>query len=658
MKRRILALIMVLCLVLSAIPVGAAASYRQDKISGKYRQPGDFLGGVGTVELLNDENGMHTAIISKSGKILKEFIGVEAQVALSPFGTYYYTTPYAGPGNVEAGWGNVNTGETKVIPPDADGAELIWIGTDYTWENTFHWVEFRADSDRSDYEVLTFNHYENSSFKPLSYLYDNWGNRVHNKAISWLYDRGNLYLEVGYFDGTRAFINRQTWAVSDKPVAGCYDNAGGLGAKKISEDEYGVYNDKGQLQFTYTSADWENRVWEMDWHDGVAVVYKTVNGRKVYGLIDTQGNLVLPMEYAYLCNAEDGVIRAARYDYSVGSDHSYGLIDVRGNVLHDFTLGYIEPFQNGVAAWRTPYEYVGGYLDRNGQEIPLTGDQERVLYHPGFNMLGEYNVVAKEDGKLMNDPDMNGNYKYLADAKGNRISDYYRYIGPMSEGLALVYQGENGKEKLGFIDATGRVVIPLKYTHPRNATKYNGFTNLDLPVFTGGVVTLSVGNQGYVIHNPLMTEGVTAKKNAAKLLVNGEVVNVDAYNVGGSNYFKLRDVAAMLTGSEKQFNVIYNAGKKCVEIKRLTTYTPTASDLLTGGADTVNAKFAEPVVYADGTMVNVYDHDGCLVEGLRAYNIGGSNYFKLRDLGQFIDFNVGYSNTEKCISIDTAKSYR
>ena len=31
---------------------------------------------------------------------------------------------------------------------------------------------------------------------------------------------------------------------------------------------------------------------------------------------------------------------------------------------------------------------------------------------------------------------------------------------------------------------------------------------------------------------------------------------------------------------------------------------------------------------------------------------------KLRDLGQCIDFAVGYSSAENCITIDTAKSYR
>jgi len=68
------------------------------------------------------------------------------------------------------------------------------------------------------------------------------------------------------------------------------------------------------------------------------------------------------------------------------------------------------------------------------------------------------------------------------------------------------------------------------------------------------------------------------------------------------------------------------------------------------------------VVYADGAMVDRFEKGDygriMRVDGLSAYNIGGSNYFKLRDLGQFIDFNVGYSNAEKCISIDTTKSYR
>ncbi|MCL2058294.1 MAG: hypothetical protein FWH01_04445 [Oscillospiraceae bacterium] len=46
-----------------------------------------------------------------------------------------------------------------------------------------------------------------------------------------------------------------------------------------------------------------------------------------------------------------------------------------------------------------------------------------------------------------------------------------------------------------------------------------------------------------------------AVPTASTVLVNGENIVYDAYNIGGSNYFKLRDLAFTLSGTEKQFEV-------------------------------------------------------------------------------------------------------
>ena len=47
----------------------------------------------------------------------------------------------------------------------------------------------------------------------------------------------------------------------------------------------------------------------------------------------------------------------------------------------------------------------------------------------------------------------------------------------------------------------------------------------------------------------------TANPSDATVTVNGAPVQMAAYNLYGSNYFKLRDVAAALNGTEKQFSV-------------------------------------------------------------------------------------------------------
>ena len=54
----------------------------------------------------------------------------------------------------------------------------------------------------------------------------------------------------------------------------------------------------------------------------------------------------------------------------------------------------------------------------------------------------------------------------------------------------------------------------------------------------------------------------TAQLSNQKLSFNGmDFSEVEKYNIDGSNYFKLRDVAALLDGTVAQFNVGYDNAK-------------------------------------------------------------------------------------------------
>ncbi|MNC50589.1 hypothetical protein D3C81_2148070 [compost metagenome] len=43
---------------------------------------------------------------------------------------------------------------------------------------------------------------------------------------------------------------------------------------------------------------------------------------------------------------------------------------------------------------------------------------------------------------------------------------------------------------------------------------------------------------------------------------------------------------------------------------------------------------------------------------LVAYNIGGNNYFKLRDLGKAINFGVAWDAANNAIKIQTSEAYQ
>ena len=135
----------------------------------------------------------------------------------------------------------------------------------------------------------------------------------------------------------------------------------------------------------------------------------------------------------------------------------------------------------------------------------------------------------------------------------------------------------------------------------------------------------------------------TANPTNDKLAVDGVEQTPTVYKIGGSNYFKIRDVAAVLNGTEKQFAVGYSGGKVTVTSGR--PYEATGKEL--AGA---------PVGGKDASTSN----DAIVINGVEAsltvYKIGGSNYFKLRDLGEALNFYVGWE-AGRGVYIETGKPY-
>ena len=134
----------------------------------------------------------------------------------------------------------------------------------------------------------------------------------------------------------------------------------------------------------------------------------------------------------------------------------------------------------------------------------------------------------------------------------------------------------------------------------------------------------------------------TAEPSEAVVTVDGNPVDFCAYNLYGSNYFMLRDVAAALSGTDKQFNVdwVNNA----VSLTSETEYEWIGTEFSQNADSSADALFFVPVVTLDGTEIT-----------LVGYNINGSNYFKIRDIARIFDFNIGYEYGH--ILIDTAEQY-
>jgi len=130
------------------------------------------------------------------------------------------------------------------------------------------------------------------------------------------------------------------------------------------------------------------------------------------------------------------------------------------------------------------------------------------------------------------------------------------------------------------------------------------------------------------------------------VLVNGENVAFDAYFINDNNYFKLRDLAYILNGTEKQFSIVWDGEANAISL--------TSGQLYIASGDEMKSK-------GDGVKTPIPTDSKILLDGAKveftAYNIENNNYFKLRDIGKVLNFSVEWDEDRDTIVIDTRKGY-
>ena len=139
----------------------------------------------------------------------------------------------------------------------------------------------------------------------------------------------------------------------------------------------------------------------------------------------------------------------------------------------------------------------------------------------------------------------------------------------------------------------------------------------------------------------------TALPTGQTVTMNGVKVDFAAYNINGNNCFKLRDLAAAINGTEKNFNITYNRDNDSVEITSLTPYTTGNSGISEytkkGNQKATNSPQS---IYLDGKKVT-----------LQAYSVLDYNYCKLRDVADLLDFAVDWNENTNTVNIGTDRGY-
>jgi hypothetical protein len=108
---------------------------------------------------------------------------------------------------------------------------------------------------------------------------------------------------------------------------------------------------------------------------------------------------------------------------------------------------------------------------------------------------------------------------------------------------------------------------------------------------------------------------LTATPTNSIVYVDGVQQNFQAYNIDGYNYFKLRDLAYTLSGSSKQFNVVWDSQNGTIDILRNQPYTVVGGEMTGKGNSTVTPDETGARIILDSKEASLF-----------AYIIEGNNY--------------------------------
>ncbi len=288
--------------------------------------------------------------------------------------------------------------------------------------------------------------------------------------LAGFFSEGLAYVQIG---GALGYIDETNKEVIKSKYPAAYNFNEGF-CSVMEDEDWGVINTKGEMVIEPKYAA------PMMFHNGLAR-FKLERGLfSTYGFINTKGDTAIYPRYEKLSEFSDGVCMASTDGYK------YGYINTKGEwvIQPTMELGALfkingeydfsdKDFSNGYIAVSKKEKY--GLMDKTG----------KIVLDYKFDFIGRYAeglAPAKKDSL----------YGYI-DLKGNWIiKPKYNGAEVFSNGLAAVSKGPYLEEKWGFIDHSGKIIIPI--------TIYSNFDPYKPMVFLHGVIPCYIesGVFGYI----------------------------------------------------------------------------------------------------------------------------------------------------------------
>ena len=180
--------------------------------------------------------------------------------------------------------------------------------------------------------------------------------------------------------------------------------------------------------------------------------------------------------------------------------------------------------------------------------------------------------------------------------------------------------------------------------------------DIDPWIITGKIYTIFYdGEIRYLVHEDDEHDTFTyypgngfSKTSVAKtqtVCLDGLKYDTVAYNIDDNNYFKLRDIAKILDGTIKSFDIEYDAATNSIDMLSFYDYAAAGGELTPGDGAERTALSSSVFVTLDGVPIKA-----------TCYNIEGNNYFKLRDITDALDCRVEWDNSTQMIWVIPART--
>lgn len=236
--------------------------------------------------------------------------------------------------------------------------------------------------------------------------------------------------------------------------------------------------------------------------------------------------------------------------------------------------------------------------------------------------------------------------------KSLTVTGLSKYMSPSFKADSLNYLGYTSAASITMTATAENAACSVTIAGRDNKTgagSATGTFNLaeGLNVFTVTCYQKGETTTSYSVSIYRIPDAKTIKVSNQNVTVNGAAKTLTAYNINGNNFLQLRDVAMLLNGTSKNFAVDFNDGTQSAYLTSGSAYSANGTENA-AISNYTRAAVSTQKFYLDNTLVYPV-----------AFNIDGSNYVMLRDLGVLLNFGITFSGTGSSgtIAINTNTAY-